>query len=116
MEIRENEKVCIFAPLSPKLEKYECSRILDKISKENREIALDLRFVQDCTIDFIETLKEIGSMRKIGVFNIPSDIFVLFNIMHIDKSVRLFVCEPDFEENSRQLINRQFSVYSSMSA
>lgn len=110
MEIRDNEKVCIFAPLSPKLDKYESSRILNKISKERREIALDLRFVQDCTIDFIEALKEIASSKKIGIFNIPSDIFVLFNIMQIDKTVKLFVCEPDFEENSRQLINRQFSL------
>lgn len=110
MEIRDTEKVCIFAPLSPKLDKRESSRILDKISKENREIALDLRFVQDCTIDFIETLKEIASTKSIGIFNIPSDIFVLFNIMQVDKTAKLFVCEPDFEENSRQLINRQFSI------
>ncbi len=110
MEIRDNEKVCIFAPLSPTLDKYESSRILKKISNESREIALDLRFVQDCTIDFIESLKEIASIKKIGIFNIPSDIFVLFNIMQIDKTVKLFVCEPDFEENSRQLINRQFSL------
>lgn len=110
MEIRDTEKVCIFAPLSPKLDKRESSRILDKISKENREIALDLRFVQDCTIDFIETLKEIASIKSIGIFNIPSDIFVLFNIMQVDKTAKLFVCEPDFEENSRQLINRQFSI------
>lgn len=110
MEIRDTEKVCIYTPLSPKLDKHESSRILDKILKEKREIALDLRFVQDCTIDFIETLREISSIRCIGIFNIPSDIFVLFNIMQVDKKVKLFVNEPDFEENSRQLINRQFSI------
>lgn len=110
MEIRDNEKVCIFAPLSPKLDKRESLRIFDKIIRENRDVALDLRFVQDCTIDFIETLKEIASTKKIGIFNIPSDIFVLFNIMQVDKSAKLFVCEPDFEENSRQIINRQFYV------
>ena len=110
MEIRDTEKVCIFAPLSPKLDRYESSRILSKISKENREIALDLRFVQDCTIEFIESLKEMAKIKNIGVFNIPSDIFVLFNVMQIDKSVRLFVSEPDFEDNARQLINRQFTV------
>lgn len=110
MEIRDNEKVCIYAPLSPKLDKRESSRLLKEISAESRQVALDLRFVQDCTIDFIESLKEIASTKKIGIFNIPSDIFVLFNIMKIDKTVKLFVCEPDFEENTRQLINRQFSL------
>lgn len=110
MEIRDTEKVCIFAPLSPKLDRYESSRILDKISKESRDVALDLRFVQDCTIDFIETLRKIATCKNIGIFNIPSDIFVLFNVMQIDKTVKLFVSESDFEEDTRQLINRQFSI------
>ncbi len=110
MEIRDNENVCIFAPLSSKLDQYESTRILNKISKETREIALDLRFVQDCTIDFIETLRKISANKKIGIFNIPSDIFVLFNVMHMDKTVKLFVSETDFEEDTRQLINRQFSI------
>lgn len=110
MEIRDNEKVCIFAPLSPKLDRYESSRILNKVSKESREIALDLRFVQDCTIEFIETVKNIASTKNIGIFNIPSDIFVLFNIMHVDKYAKLFVSEPDFKDDTRQLINRQFTL------
>lgn len=110
MEIRDTEKVCIFAPLSPKLDKYESNRILNKILKENREIAIDLRFVSDCTIDFIENLKKIASCKKIGIFNIQSDIFVLFNIMQVDKFAKLFVSEIDFEDNTRQLINRCFTV------
>lgn len=110
MEIRDTEKVCIFAPLSTKLDKYESSRLLEKFSCETRDIALDLRFVQDCTIEFIEMLKELAQIKNIGVFNIPSDIFVLFNIMSLDKSARLFVSENDFEENSRQLVNRQFRI------
>lgn len=110
MEIRDTEKVCIFAPLSSKLDRYESSRIFNKLSKESRKIALDLRFTEDCTIEFIESLKEMAKMKNIGVFNIPSDIFVLFNVMQVDKFVRLFVSESDFEENTRQLINRQFSI------
>lgn len=110
MEIRDTEKVCILAPLNPVLDSYESSRILKRILADSREIALDLRFAHDCTIEFIEMLKEAAALKNIGVFNIPSDIFALFNFMQVDKFARLFVSETDFEEETRQLINRQFAV------
>ena len=107
MEIRSNENVCVIAPLSLKLDKFD--KILDKIEDEKRYVALDLSFVQDCTIEFIEMLRSLKT-KKIGIFNIPSDIFVLFNIMNVDKFVELFVSENDFEEKRRRLINRNFKL------
>ncbi|GEM_PF-1835275 len=110
MEIKENDNLYIIAPLSPKLNEYETNRIIEEISKESRSVALDLNYVQDCTIDFIEKLKELCRTKKIGIFNISSDIFVLFNIMKMDKFANIFVSQLDFEENSRQIINRCFQV------
>lgn len=110
MEILEKKDVYIITPLSPKLDERECRRLLKEVQGESKRISLDLSLVQDCTVDFIETLKEIAKHREIGIFNIQSDIFTIFNIMNMDKYVKLFVCETDFEENVRQLVNRRFSV------
>ncbi len=109
MEIRDNDRFCIIAPLCCKLDKYKTGKVIAAIQKESRDVALDLSYIQDCTIDFIEGLKTITN-KEISIFNIPSDIFVLFNIMKLDKEIKLFVSESDFEENSRQLINRSFAV------
>ncbi len=109
MEVRYNNKICIFAPLSSKLDKRVCQRLFSKLSAENRQIALDLSYVNDCTVDFCEALTDLAKEKNIGIFNIPSDIFALFNIMNIDKCTNLFVSEIDFEENSRRLIRRKFS-------
>ena len=110
MEIRENEKVCILAPLSASLNQYESTRIKRNIMKDNRMVAIDLSYVEECSIDFINTIKEVCAQKTIGIFNIPSDIFALFNIMQIDKIAQLFVSEMDFESCERQLINRCFRV------
>lgn len=110
MEIRENEKLCIYAPLSSSINKYESNRIKRNIMKDNREVAIDLNYVEECSIDFINTIKEICAEKKVGIFNIPSDIFTLFNVMKIDKVAQLFVSEIDFKANQRQLINRCFTV------
>jgi len=111
MEIRDDEKTYIVTPLSPKIDKRESERIFSNIyNEEEREIAIDFSFVQDCTIEFIETLKKYSSVRKISAFNIPSDIFVLFNFMGMDKFIKLFVSEMDFENNERRLVNRSFRV------
>jgi hypothetical protein len=112
MEIRDNEKYCIFTPLSSVLNKYESLRLLSEIEKENRCIAIDLAYVGDCTIDFIEALKKISEKKEIGVFNISSDIFVLLNTMSVDKKVKLFVNEIDFFKNTRRLLNRKFALIS----
>lgn len=110
MEIRDNDKLCIITPLSTIINKYESTRIIDEIQHESRSVALDLSYVQDCTIDFLEKLKNICSTKKIGIFNIPSDLFVLFNMMKVDKFAKLFVSELDFTEDTRQLINRHFEI------
>ena len=109
MEIRDNDKICIIAPICTKLDGYRVKKILDKIETETRNVAIDLAYVQDCTIEFIEGLKNLTN-KNLGIFNIPSDIFVLFNVMKLDKSVKLFVSENDFEEDTRQLISRNFSL------
>jgi len=110
MEIIENENLCIIAPLCGNINDYESSRIIKQILNDNRSVALDLSYVHDCTIDFIESLKTICLKKKIGIFNIPSDLFVLFNVMNIDKIANIFVSQIDFEENARQIINRRFKI------
>ena len=110
MEIRDNENLCIFAPLSPKLTARETQRLFKEIENEKRTVGIDLKYVYDCTIEFITELKRVGLLKNIGIFNIPSDIFALFNIMGMDKSAKLYVSELDFVESSRQLLNRQFSL------
>ena len=110
MEIRDNDKICIYAPLATKLCRYESLRLLKNVLKEQRLVGIDLNYVEECSIEFINALKEISSVKNIGIFNIPSDIFTLFNVMQIDKCVNLFVSEMDFKANQHQLINRKFVV------
>jgi len=108
MEIRENNTLKILAPLMSNLDSKVWNRIEKEISLESRQIALDLSRVQDCTIDFIEELKQFCTEKNLGLFNIPSDIFVLLNIMQIDKCAKLYVSENDFIEDKHLLINRKF--------
>ena len=110
MEIRDNENLCIYAPLSPKLNSYESKRLFNELANDSRIVGIDLSYVCDCTIDFIEELKALSKIKNIGIFNIPSDIFTLFNFMNLDKTAELYVSELDFLEGSRKLINRKFAV------
>lgn len=110
MEIRENDKICIYAPLNKQLGFFESERLLKEISQDERDIAIDLQYVEMCTINFIEMLKNISKSKKVGLFNISSDIFALLNFMDIDKFACIFVSELDFLENKRQLINRKLAL------
>lgn len=110
MEIREQKNFCIVAPLSQKLDKRESLRLIEYIKSESAQTAIDLNYVQECTIDFINSLKEICKIKPVSIFNIPSDIFVLFNIMNLDKCISLYVSELDFEEGTRRLVNRKFNL------
>lgn len=109
MEIRDNDKICIIAPICEIIDKHKTTRILEKINKDSRRVAIDLSYVQECSIDFIEALKSLPQ-KNLGIFNIPSDIFVLFNIMDLDKSIKFYVSEMDFESDSHQIINRKFAL------
>lgn len=110
MEILDNENFCIFAPLGGRLDSNESRRLFNELAVETRRIGIDLKYVYDCTIDFIDALKLTAKSRKIAIFNIPSDIFVLFNVMKLDKVVNLYVSESDFESDSRRLVNRELRL------
>ena len=110
MEIRENDKTCIFVPLSTNLDEKKTERLFKEISLTNKAVAIDLTYIQDCTYNFIDKIIELSQIKNLGIFNIPSDLFILFNIMDIDKHAHLFVSEQDFLTNSRQIINRKFSL------
>lgn len=107
MEIRSSQRHCILTPLSPKLDEYQTSRLNSEI-KNNSSLAIgiDLSFVSDCTIEFIEAIKS----SNVGLFNIPSDIFSLFNLMSLDKVIPLYTTEEDFKLGRHRLLNRKFSV------
>ena len=108
MEIKLFDRFCILTPLTPKLDARECRRLYKEIENYNGiTVGIDLTFVQDCTIEFIE---ELYNRAPLNVFNISPDLFSLFNVMDIDKRINLFVSEGDFRENKHRLINRKFSI------
>ena len=63
--------------------------------------------VNDCTIDFIDEIKQ---YRGMSLFNINSDVFAILTSMNLDKILNLFVSEIDFINDKHQLINRKFSI------
>ena len=108
MEIKEQDRFYIITPLSSKLDRRESLRLEEEIEKNiNRQVGLDLSFVQDCTIEFIDTLIK---LKNVSLFNIQSDIFSLLLNMNLDKVVNLFVSEIDFTENKHKLLNRKFRL------
>ena len=108
MEIIETEKYCIITPLSPKLDFRQTNRIKDEIcSHHASQVCFDLSLVKDCTIDFIEYIKNLGN---ICLFNIPAEIFAIINCMNIDKQFDLYASREDFFEQKHQIINRKFTV------
>ncbi len=111
MEIKVLDSFCILTPLSPKLDKREALRLFAEAEANNSKIiGFDMTFVKDCTIDFYEELNIFAKSCYIGLFNISSDIFTIFNVMKLDKQVNLFVSEMDFKLNKRRILNRQFSI------
>jgi len=107
MEIITTQKHCILTPLSPKLDEYQVLRLEEEIKNHQQTaIGIDLSFVEDCTIEFLEAVKS----TKAGLFNIPSDIFSLLNMMNLDKCVPLYTTREDFLLDKRRLLNRRFSV------
>ena len=66
-----------------------------------------MSYVDKCDIEFIDMLTQIGN---IGLFNVASDVFALFNVMNIDKKVELFVSEMDFKAEKQQLLNRKICI------
>ena len=108
MEIKTSDKFCIITPLAQNLSGIWVKKLLEEILANRKfKIGLDMSYVNECDIDFIDMLTQIGN---IGLFNVASDVFALFSIMNIDKKVELFVSEMDFKADKHQLLNRKFCI------
>ena len=108
MEIRDIDKCRIITLFSPKLSERETNRLKEEIELgKGKRIGIDMSYVNDCTIHFIN---ELHMIKDIALFNIQSDIFAILTNMGMDKSLNLFVSEIDFVDNKHQLLNRKFSV------
>ena len=68
MEIQSSQKFCIITPLSPKLDARETNRLVEELkSHAHQTVGLDLSYVQDCTIDFLQQ----GSLRQdFSIYNL----------------------------------------------
>ena len=107
MEIKETEKYCIITPLSPKLDLRQTCRIGSEIQlRPFCKVGIDLSFVKDCTIEFIDFIKKFN----LSLFNIHSDIFAILTSMNLDKQLDLYVSEMDFLEEKHRLLNRKFVI------
>ncbi len=108
MEIKVFNNTCIITPLSPVLDEREIKRLITEIKEyKNFKIGINLSFVQNCNIKFFESIM---NNKNINLFNIPINIFIIINLMNIDKKIKLFSSELDFIENKRQLLNRKFQL------
>ena len=108
MEIMMKDNCCIITPLSPKLSERETFRLKEEvINNSELRTGLNMAYVNDCTIDFIECIK---NYKNISLFNIHSDVFAILTSMNLDKTLKLFVSEMDFLNDKHQLLNRKFSV------
>jgi len=108
MEINIKDNCYIITPLSPKLTERETQRLNEELlNTQGFRVALDMSFVQDCTFNFIE---EIKNYKNISLFNISSDIFAILTSMNLDKKLKLFVSELDFLNDTHQLLSRKFTL------
>ena len=110
MIIEISDNFCILTPVCADLNITESNKIFKFIKNENKRVGVDLSNICSFSYFFIENLIKTAKIKSISLFNIPDDLFVLFNTMNTGKTVDLFVNDIDFRENSRKLINRQFSV------
>jgi len=111
MKIHEQNGTCIITPLSPILNKRECTRIFEILKNSVcPKFALDLSCVEDCTIDFLNSAKDFSNITRLSFFNISSDVFALINYLGLDKCIDLFVSEEDFIKNTHRIIRRRFEI------
>lgn len=78
--------------------------------KKRKRIALNLRDVEVKTHNFFEFLKDFSVKQKISVFNINSELFILFNLMKYNEYVDFYNREDDFLQNRYSLVNRNFKI------
>ena len=108
MEIITSKNRCIITPLSPKLDELETERLKNEVtSVKDLDIGIDLSYVKDCSIEFIEEIKK---HKNISLFNISSDIFALLTFMKLDKILNLYVSELDYLENCHRIVKRNFEL------
>ena len=108
MEILLKGDNCIITPLTQCLYKHQTVRLSDAINEYmTYKIGINLANVTDCSIDFIDM---VNCTKNLSLYNIQSDIFVIFNKMGLDKILNLYNSEIDFLSSNHRLLSRNLNI------
>lgn len=82
-----------------------------KAQNKRKRVALNLANLSVINNEFLESLEELSNSGiKLSLFNLSLNVYLLLFIMKYDKFADLFVSEPDFLQNQRNIVNRQFKL------
>jgi len=112
MYIRDNKQGFIVDLSNSVIDDICVDEIRDyfRLHKKRKRIAFNLHNVEVKSHNFFEFLKSFSEKQKISVFNIASDLFILFNLMKYNAYVDFFNREDDFLNNKFSLVSRNFRI------
>lgn len=115
MKIKDVNKVCIVDIEGNSVSKsdlIDLKRLFrEKASK--KRIGIDLNKVLNIRHDFLDFLKESSSQKKLSLFNINNEVYLLLFVSRYDKYVNIYLNEDDFYKDKRCIVYRRLKLLKS---
>lgn len=115
MKIKDVNKVCIVDIEGNSVSKsdlIELKRLFrDKASK--RRIGIDLNRVLNIKHEFLDFLKESSLKKKLSLFNVNNEVYLLLFVSRYDKYVNIYLNEDDFYQDKRCIVYRRLKLLKS---
>lgn len=107
MEIKERGSHYVLTPNIQSITENDVRTINNTVTKLKKPVVIDMSGIDNCVNSFYYMLKKLGNLTLI---NTESGLLTTLFITGFDKYVKIFTEEISYEDNSRALINRNFSI------
>lgn len=115
MNIRDVEKTAIVDIAGNAMSQSELELIQELFEQKASgcRIAINLKNVDYITDDFIKLLKRYANEKKLSLFGLNNDIYLMLFITQSDKYADIYLNEQDFMQNKNIIVHRRLKLLKS---
>jgi hypothetical protein len=112
MIVKDAENICIIVIEGNTISDTELTE-LEQFSKQKGlkiRIGIDLGNVKTVKAGFLEFLHRASLKKKVSIFNVNSDIYLMLFVMHYEQYTEIYLDERDFRMEKRNIVYRRLKI------
>lgn len=112
MKIKDVDKVCVVDIAGNAISKQDLIELKKLFNQKafKKRIGINLKNILEIDNEFLEFLEESGKKRKLSVYNVNNDVYLMLFVLRYEQYVDIYLNEEDFFSDKNCIVYRRLKL------